>query len=194
MDEKKINHIETSSRASSAANFNSIDIDLRSNFDLSIPNFRFDAKKSNTEGFLKVKSAKKEKSLIVNKVNKKDISSENISTSTETPSTQSQHIYSILLSNDIKKVSLDRKDSRTEKIKKIKKFVIPGIMLSSLVLVIGVILGLIAAFGGNFLSNLSLLTKAEHIETQNQYNKIKEVKFLFYFKCFSNAIALLTIS
>ncbi len=32
MDEKKINHIETSSRASSAANFNSIDIDLRSNF------------------------------------------------------------------------------------------------------------------------------------------------------------------
>ena len=155
MDEKKINHIETSSRASSAANFNSIDIDLRSNFDLSIPNFRFDAKKSNTEGFLKVKSAKKEKSLIVNK---KDISSENTSTSTETPSTQSQHIYSILLSNDIKKVSLDRKDSRTEKIKKIKKFVIPGIMLSSLVLVIGVILGLIAAFGGNFLSNLSLLT------------------------------------
>ena len=191
MDQKKINHIETSSRASSAANFNSIDIDLRSNFDLSIPNFRFDTKKSNTEGFLKVKSAKKEKSLIVNK---KDFSSENISTSTETPSTQSQHIYSILLSNDIKKVSLDKKDSRTEKIKKIKKFVIPGIMLSSLVLVIGVILGLIAAFGGNFLSNLSLLTKAEHIETQNQYNKIKEVKFLFYFKYFSNAIALLTIS
>jgi len=160
MDEKKINHIETSSRASSAANFNSIDIDLRSNFDLSIPNFRFDTKKSNTEGFLKVKSAKntrKEKSVIVNK---KDISSEellteNISTSTETPSTQSQHIYSILLSNDIKKVSLDKKDSSTEKIKKIKKFVIPGIMLSSLVLVIGVILGLIAAFGGNFLSKLS---------------------------------------
>ena len=157
MNEKKINHIETSSRASSAANFNSIDIDLRSNFDLSIPNFRFDTKKSNTEGFLKVKSVKKEKSIIINK---KDISSEelvteNTSTSTETPSTQSQHIYSILLSNDIKKVSLDKKDSRNEKIKEIKKFVIPGIMLSSLVLVIGVILGLIAAFGGNFLSKLS---------------------------------------
>ena len=38
MDEKKINHIETSSRASSAANFNSIDIDLRSNFSIKMQN------------------------------------------------------------------------------------------------------------------------------------------------------------
>ena len=60
----------------------------------------------------------------------------------------------------------------SEKRKKIKNFVIPGIMLSSLVLVIGVILGLIAAFGGNFLSNISKLTKAEH----NLKNKINTIK------------------
>jgi hypothetical protein len=171
MDEKKVNHIETSSRASSAANFNSIDIDLRSNYNLSISNFGFDTKISNTEGFIKVKSAKttkKEKSI---KVKKKDILSEeliteNINPSTESSSTQSQDIYSIPLSNDIKKSSLNQKDNNTEanysknlneepriseRNKKIKKLVIPGIMFSSLVLVIGIILGLIAAFGGNFL-------------------------------------------
>jgi len=160
MDGKKINHIETSSRASSAVNFNSIDIDLGSNFDLKISNFGFDTKKSNTESFLKVKSA--EKSI-------KDNSSEELitkNTSTETPSTQPQHIYSILLSNDIKNSNLDKKDNNTEanysknlneepriseRSKKFKKFAIPSIMLSSLVLVIGVILGIFAAVGGNFL-------------------------------------------
>ena len=41
MDKKKINHIETSSRASSAVNFNSIEIDLGSNFDLAVSNHGF---------------------------------------------------------------------------------------------------------------------------------------------------------
>jgi len=178
MDEKKINRIETSSRASSAVNFNSIDIDLGSNFGSAISNYGFDTKKSNSEGFLKVKSVEKTKNEKPIKALKKDNSSEelvteNINTSTDTSRTQSQHIYSVPLSNDIKKKSLNPKDNSTEanssdnlnekqriseKSKKIKNFVIPGIMLSSLVLVIGVILGLIAAFGGNFLSNLSLLT------------------------------------
>jgi hypothetical protein len=165
MDGKKINHIETSSRASSAVNFNSIDIDLGSNYDLSISNFGFDTKKSNTEGFLKVKSAKKtkkEKSIKDN--SSEELITKNINTSTETPSSQSQHIYSIPLSNDIS--SLDKKDNNTEanysknlneepriseRSKTFKKLAIPSIVLSSLVLVIGVILGMFAAVGGNFL-------------------------------------------
>ncbi len=167
MDGKKINHIETSSRASSAVNFNSIDIDLGSNYDLSISNFGFDTKKSNTEGFLKVKSAKKtkkEKSIKDN--SSEELITKNINTSTETPSTQSQHIYSIPLSNDIKNSSLDKKDNNTEanysknlneepriseRSKTFKKLAIPSIMLSSLVLVIGIILGMFAAVGGNYL-------------------------------------------
>ena len=176
MDTKRINHIETSSRASSAANFNSIDIDLRSNFDL-VSNHGFDTKKSNIAFFSKVKSVnntKIEKSILVNKKDNssEELITENINTSTETPSTQSQHIYSVHLSNDIKKNYLNQKGNNTEtnysnnrneepriseRSKKIKNFVIPGIMLSSLVLVIGVILGIIAAFGGNFFEFLKFL-------------------------------------
>jgi hypothetical protein len=68
---------------------------------------------------------------------------------------------------------LDKKDSSNEKIKKIKKFVIPGMMLSSLVLVIGIILGLIAAFGGNFLS-IKISLNWQKLETlKHKINTIK---------------------
>ena len=65
MEKTKKNHIETSSRASSIANFNTIDIDLRSNLG-SASNHRFDDKILNNQPFVNVKSINENK-----KVNKK---------------------------------------------------------------------------------------------------------------------------
>jgi len=89
MEQTKRNHIETSSRASSAVNFNSVDIDLRSNLGSAFSNHRFIPNNPINKPFINVKS--------VNEYEKNGLSNDKVTESAkqdnfDRPSSGNSHI------------------------------------------------------------------------------------------------------